>query len=207
MAAGRPTIRLSLSEEQRVELIRMVEARKTPQAEAKRARAVLLSAEGCDDKEVGRQVGFSNATAGKWRKRYAAEGMAGLTDAPRSGPPRTIDDEKVADILRLTLETKPTKGTQATRGHHRSDQASDSKQREIGPTALRRPFVMKQEAAPASPKARGRRGIDGQSDDRDAFHGGAGVCRPWRATKVGGAASHSIPDLNPDGRHRLQMWQ
>ena len=111
MAAGRPTIRLSLSEEQRVELIRMVEARKTPQAEAKRARAVLLSAEGCDDKEVGRQVGFSNATAGKWRKRYAAEGMAGLTDAPRSGPPRTIDDEKVADILRLTLETKPTKGT------------------------------------------------------------------------------------------------
>lgn len=111
MAAGRPTIRLSLSEEQRVELIRMVEARKTPQAEAKRARAVLLSAEGCDDKEVGRQVGFSNATAGKWRKRYAAEGIAGLTDAPRCGPPRTIDDEKVADILRLTLETKPTKGT------------------------------------------------------------------------------------------------
>lgn len=89
----------------------MAEARKTPQAEARRARAVLLSAEGLDDKEVGKRVGFSNATAGKWRKRYAAEGIAGLSDAPRSGPPRTISDDKVAEVIRLTLETKPKKAT------------------------------------------------------------------------------------------------
>lgn len=111
MAGGRPTIRLELTDDQRAELLRIAQARKTPQAEAMRARAVLLSAVGFDDKEVGRQVGFSNATAGKWRKRYAAEGIAGLTDAPRSGPPRTIGDDKVAEVLRLTLESKPRKGT------------------------------------------------------------------------------------------------
>ena len=61
------------NEEQRVELIPIVEARKTPQAEAIKARAVLLKAEGCYDQEVGRQVGFSNATAGKWRQPYAAD--------------------------------------------------------------------------------------------------------------------------------------
>ena len=111
MALGRPTVRLVLSNEERDELTRMAEARKTPQAEAQRARAVLLSAGGLDDIEVGRRVGFSNATAGKWRKRYAAEGIAGLTDAPRSGPPRTISDDKVAEVLRLTLETKPKNAT------------------------------------------------------------------------------------------------
>lgn len=89
----------------------MAEARKAPQAEARRARAVLLSAEGLDDKEVGKRVGFSKATAGKWRKRYAAEGIAGLSDAPRSGPPRTISDDKVVEVIRLTLETKPKKAT------------------------------------------------------------------------------------------------
>lgn len=111
MAGGRPTIRLELSENERSELVRMAKARKTPQAEAKRARAVLLSADGFDDKEVGKQVGFSNSTAGKWRKRYATEGISGLTDAPRSGAPRTIDDDKVAEVLRLTLESRPKNAT------------------------------------------------------------------------------------------------
>lgn len=111
MAGGRPTIRLELSKQQRGELQRMADARKTPQAEARRAKAVLLSAEGLDDKEVGKRVGLSNTSAGKWRKRYAQEGIGGLTDAPRSGPPRTISDEKVAEVLRLTLETKPAQGT------------------------------------------------------------------------------------------------
>lgn len=111
MAGGRPTIRLKLSKEQLGELQRMADARKTPQAEARRAQAVLLSAEGLDDKEVGKRVGLSNTSAGKWRKRYAQEGIGGLTDAPRSGPPRTISDEKVAEVLRLTLETKPAQGT------------------------------------------------------------------------------------------------
>src|SRR5215207_3067370 len=109
MILGRPTIRLKLNTQQRDELRRMAEARKTPQAEASRARAVLLSAEGLDDKEVGRRVGLSNSSAGKWRKRYAKEGIGGLSDAPRSGPPRTISDEKVAEVLRLTLESKPRK--------------------------------------------------------------------------------------------------
>jgi len=111
MPRGRPTQRPELSDTQRAELDRIAQARKTPQAEAKRARTVLLSAEGYTDKEISQRVGLSNASVGKWRRRYIAEGISGLTDAPRSGPPRTILDEKVAEILRLTLEKKPAKGT------------------------------------------------------------------------------------------------
>lgn len=107
MPGGRPTTRLILSRKDRDELTKMIQARKTPQAEAQRARAILLSDEGLDDKAVAQRTGFSNATVGKWRKRYAAEGIDGLTDAPRSGTPRSIDDEMVAEVLRLTLEAKP----------------------------------------------------------------------------------------------------
>ncbi|MFM2169587.1 MAG: hypothetical protein RIS79_3958 [Verrucomicrobiota bacterium] len=56
-------------------------------------------------------MGLSNTSAGKWRKHYAQEGIRGLTDAPRREPPRTISGEKVAEVLRLTLETKPAQGT------------------------------------------------------------------------------------------------
>lgn len=111
MAGGRPTIRLKLSEQEQTELTRMANARKTAQAEATRARAILLSADGMDDKEVGKRVGLSNGTVGKWRKRYAAQGVGALSDAPRSGPPRTISDEKLAEVIRLTLETKPKNAT------------------------------------------------------------------------------------------------
>jgi transposase len=37
--------------------------------------------------------------------------MVGLFDLPRSGAPRTISDEKVAEVVRLTLETKPKNAT------------------------------------------------------------------------------------------------
>lgn len=111
MAGGRPTIRLELTTAQRSELEQLTRARKSAQAEAMRAKAVLLSADGLTDQQVAREIGLSNASVGKWRKRYAAEGMAGLTDAPRSGAPRSIGDDQVAEVLRLTLESKPEQGT------------------------------------------------------------------------------------------------
>jgi hypothetical protein len=43
----------------------------------------------------------SRPTVIKWRERYAADGLAGLADQPRSGRPKTIDD---AQIIAATLE-------------------------------------------------------------------------------------------------------
>jgi putative transposase len=39
---------------------------------------------------IGRALGCSNHTVGKWRRRYLAQGVSGLQDAIRSGRPRTI---------------------------------------------------------------------------------------------------------------------
>jgi transposase len=54
-----------------------------------RARIVLAAAEGLKGLEVADRVGCSEPTVVKWRGRYARDGLDGLRDAPRSGPPLT----------------------------------------------------------------------------------------------------------------------
>ncbi len=50
-------------------------------------------------------------TARKWRTRFAADRLDGLTDEPRPGVPRTITDAQVEQALARTLETEPTAAT------------------------------------------------------------------------------------------------
>ena len=50
-------------------------------------------------------------TVGKWRRRYAAEGLDGLYDEPRPGAPRQIGDDAIAEAVRLTLEETPPDAT------------------------------------------------------------------------------------------------
>jgi hypothetical protein len=56
-------------------------------------------------------LGLTNATVGKWRQRFLELGVTGLHDELRPGRPRPISDERVAQLVRKTLETKPKGGT------------------------------------------------------------------------------------------------
>jgi transposase len=78
---------------------------------AQRARILLLSASGVQPADVAERLGVSKALVGKWKQRYRELGFAGLNDAPRTGRPTNITDEKVADVVRLTLEEKPKGAT------------------------------------------------------------------------------------------------
>ena len=60
---------------------------------------------------VAEAVGVSRETAAKWRKRFSADRLAGLSDEPRPGRPRTVRDEQIADLIAKTLETKPDNAT------------------------------------------------------------------------------------------------
>jgi transposase len=71
---------------------------------AKRARIVLLAADGVGTNEIVQRVGVSKPTVVWWKKRYAAEGLAGLEDRPKPGRPQQIDE--VAIVL-ATLEAPP----------------------------------------------------------------------------------------------------
>lgn len=52
-----------------------------------RAKAILLAAEGRENKEIAELVGLPRQVVSKWRKRFFEERLAGLEDRPRGGRP------------------------------------------------------------------------------------------------------------------------
>lgn len=61
-----------------------------------------------------------HAAGSKWRVRFIERGIDGLSDAPRSGAPRTITDEDVERVITLTLETTPKDATHLRRYRRRA---------------------------------------------------------------------------------------
>jgi transposase len=57
----------------------------TPQRDVKRARIVLLSAEGRSTRSIGKEVGVQPRIVSKWRHRFADHGLAGLENRPHRG--------------------------------------------------------------------------------------------------------------------------
>ena len=108
---GRPVKPVAITDEERDELNSWLRRRQMPAAEQQRARIILLSSEGLSGRAIGERVGVTAETVSKWRKRFDKFGIEGLTDAPRSGRPRTIDDEKVTEVINKTLQSSPSKAT------------------------------------------------------------------------------------------------
>jgi putative transposase len=111
MAVGRPKAALVLTPEQREQLEGLASSRSLPAGLVMRARIILLSASGKTNLQIARQMGLTNATVGKWRRRFLQQDVSGLHDELRPGRPRPISDERVARLVRKTLETKPKEGT------------------------------------------------------------------------------------------------
>lgn len=113
------TSNIELTEVERAELVSMARSRSLPAALAQRAR-IVLSCEGPDkaSTEVAKTLGLDRNTVNKWRARYARDRISGLYDELRPGRPRTVDDERVAELIHKTLHTKPTDGSThwSTRG-------------------------------------------------------------------------------------------
>ena len=78
----------------------------------RRAKIILLSASGQTNLEIAGQLKTSKVTVSVWRCRFLRQGMSGLYDELRSGRPRPISDERVAQLVRKTLKTKPKNSTQ-----------------------------------------------------------------------------------------------
>jgi DNA-binding CsgD family transcriptional regulator len=78
---------LAITDEERAELQRRVRAHTAPQRAAKRARIVLLAADGLPNRQIAPMVGMNQHTVAQWRRRFAAERMAGLTHRKRPGRP------------------------------------------------------------------------------------------------------------------------
>jgi transposase len=95
---------------QRVELERMARQSRSARSVAFRARIILECAGGASNAAVAAKL-LTGFTVGLWRNRFIAEGVVGLGDEPRPGAPREIGDEKVEQVVRLTLEKTPKGAT------------------------------------------------------------------------------------------------
>ena len=102
---------VSLNDEEREVLERWARRPKSSQALALRCRIVLAAADGEPSTDIATREGCTGSTVGKWRGRFARQGLDGLHDEPRPGKPRSIGDEEIERVIVKTLEESPPDAT------------------------------------------------------------------------------------------------
>ncbi len=100
--AGRAR-KIEISDEDRETLLKWKRSPTTPQRLVRRADIILAAAEGLNNKAISERGLGSVQTVCLWRKRYAEHGIEGLQDKPKPGRPRTISQDKTAEIVATTL--------------------------------------------------------------------------------------------------------
>jgi transposase len=81
---------------------------------AKRARIVLLAADGVSNREIGELVDLHYNQVAVWRRRYGECGVAGLADEDRPGRPCVYDHDDVLLLVKTVTEPPPDGATRWT---------------------------------------------------------------------------------------------
>lgn len=89
-------------------LAAIVADRNSKQKHVWRAKVVLLTGERIGTAGIIRETGLSKAPVWRWQERYIETGVDGLLhDKSRPSRIPPLDDDKVAEVVRLTLEEPP----------------------------------------------------------------------------------------------------
>ena len=86
-------------------------SRSLPHSLVRRARIVLMSAEGVSNQTIAARCGVSVPTISHWRRCRRERGVAGLHGELRPERPRSHDDEQVAALMRKVLHSRPPNAT------------------------------------------------------------------------------------------------
>ncbi|MFP4832902.1 IS630 family transposase [Paraburkholderia sp. BR10879] len=107
----RKGIEVVVSELEREQLLSMSRSRSLPHSLVRRAKIILMAADGHTSQEIPTQCEVTPPAITHWKKRFVADGLAGLHDEARPGRPRTHDDEAVTELLARILHEKPDGAT------------------------------------------------------------------------------------------------
>ncbi len=100
-----------ITDDERTQLIPFARSRSLLVSLSARSRIVLSSVDGEANSSIAERLELGKATVGKWRARFIERRIAGLYYDAHPGPPRTIDDERVAGLIKTTRHTKPANGS------------------------------------------------------------------------------------------------
>ncbi|WP_218107891.1 IS630 family transposase [Streptomyces sp. MnatMP-M27] len=107
--------------EERALLEELTRSRTAPLRRVQRARAALACADDHTNAAVARALGVHLDTVRRWRKRFAAEGLAALEDRPRPGRSRRYGPDVHLAIVATVTSGRPATDSQWTHraiAHH-----------------------------------------------------------------------------------------
>jgi transposase len=104
-----------LTAAERTTLKKRARGAKTPHRDRLRAQIVLAAARGRDNARIAADLQITADTVRKWRGRFAARGLPGLTDLPRSGRPRRICELTRAAGVALACQLPAATGVPLSR--------------------------------------------------------------------------------------------
>jgi transposase len=81
---------------------------------AKRARIIMLAADGWSNRDIAEAVDLNFNQVGIWRKRYGEFGLAGLSDLDRPGRPCVYGHDDVLLMVKLVTEDPPDSSSRWT---------------------------------------------------------------------------------------------
>ena len=107
--------RIALPGEEEAVLAARARSVRSPYRDRLRAQIVLAAAAGKANAAIAAQVGVHVDTVRKWRRRFAAAGLAGLKDAPRSGRPPVFTAADRAEAIALACALPAESGVPLSR--------------------------------------------------------------------------------------------
>src|SRR6266850_740716 len=108
---GRPNAVVVVSAAEAEQLGAIARSRSLPHSLVRRARIVLMSAQGVANQIIAERCGVSVPTISNWRRCWRERGVAGLHGELRPGRPRSYGDEQVATLMRKVLHRRPPNAT------------------------------------------------------------------------------------------------
>ena len=92
-------------------LERMMRSQSGQAGLARRARMIMMSADGVGFNEIRQCLDCDVRFIQRWRERFTTERVAGLTSQPRGRPANKIDARLEARVLRYAVSRKPADGS------------------------------------------------------------------------------------------------